>query len=247
MADLQIYGIHAVQEALNAATPLGKVYIQRDARNPRINELARDLKAAGVPVQLVPREKMQRLTKKAHQGVIAMLSSVEYMPIEELLPRIYEKGESPLLVVLDGVTDVRNAGAIARSAECFGAHALLMPAQGSALLNEDAVKSSAGALNRIPVARELHFNKATDFLAESGLQLIACTEHGEEDICRLDLTVPTAIVLGSEGAGIHPNLLAKCTAQVRIPMAGEISSLNVGVAAGIVLYEVCRARLAAEK
>ncbi|MDZ4838785.1 MAG: 23S rRNA (guanosine(2251)-2'-O)-methyltransferase RlmB [Bacteroidota bacterium] len=243
MAERKIIGINALSEALKAGQLIDKVFIMRDVPNPRIQELVAELKLRQVPVQVVPKEKMNRLSPKAHQGVIAFLSLIEYYDVQQLIPSLFEQGLNPLLIIMDGVTDVRNAGAIARSAECFGAHALIMPARGSADLNEDAVKSSAGALERIPVCRELHFSFSMDYLLQSGIQLIACSEKATDAPNVVDYTKPTGIVMGSEDTGIHPNLLSKCQHHIRIPMIGKVQSLNVSVAAGIVLYEACKGRL----
>ena len=238
----KIYGIHAVLEALNEGLPLNKVLIQRDVQNDRLRDIIQILKKRGIPFQLVPKEKLNRLTSKQHQGIIALGSPVEYLTVSELLPMLYEDGETPLLLVLDGVTDVRNVGAIARSAECFGAHGIVVPAQGSALLNADAMKSSAGALLKVPVCREINFSEAIKYMKGSGLSLMACTEKATQDLADADFSAPLAIVMGAEGEGIHPDLLAACDQQVRIPMTGEIGSLNVSVAAGVILYEAQRQR-----
>ncbi len=238
----KIYGIHPVKEALDEGTPINKVYIQKDIHNERIGEIIELLKKYKVPFQFVPREKLNRLTSKVHQGIIALTSPVDFESIEQVLPGIFETGETPLIAILDGITDVRNFGAIARSAECFGVQALVVPSSGSAMLNADALKTSAGALGKIHLCREMNFNNSIKMIKDSGLQLIACTEKATKTISEINFSVPTAIVMGAEGEGIFPALLAMCDDQVKIPMQGKIQSLNVSVAAGIIFYEARRAK-----
>ena len=236
----KIYGIHPLNEALASGVPINKVYIQKDIHNERIAELISKLKLYKVPFQFVPREKLNRLTSKAHQGVIALTSPVEFESIDQVLPGLFESGETPMIAIMDGITDVRNFGAIARSAECFGIQALVFPSSGSAMLNADALKSSAGALNKIHLCREINFNQSLKLIKDSGLQLIACTEKAKKSVSEANFSVPTAIVLGAEDEGIHPALLELCDEQVKIPMTGAIQSLNVSVAAGIIFYEARR-------
>jgi 23S rRNA (guanosine2251-2'-O)-methyltransferase len=238
-----MYGIQPVMEALAIGRSLNKVFIQKDIHNDRIGEIISILKQREIPFHFVPKEKLARLTPKNHQGVVAMGSAIDFLSIEDILPQIFETGELPLIAILDGVTDVRNVGAIARSAECFGVQALVVPAHGSAMINADAVKSSAGALQRIPVCRELNFQRSLNYIKDSGLQFIACTEKAKQDMEELDFSAPSAIVLGAEGEGINESLLQQCNLRGRIPMVGEISSLNVSVAAGIVFYTAMRSRL----
>jgi 23S rRNA (guanosine2251-2'-O)-methyltransferase len=238
-----IYGIQPIMEALSIGRSMNKVFIQKDIHNDRIKEIINILKQREIPFHFVPKEKLNRLTPKNHQGVVAMGSAIDFLSIEDILPQIFETGELPLIAILDGVTDVRNVGAIARSAECFGVQALVVPAHGSAMINADAVKSSAGALQRIPVCRELNFQRALNYIKDSGLQLLACTEKAKQNIDEADFSSPTAIVLGAEGEGINESLLQQCDMRARITMVGEISSLNVSVAAGIVFYTAMRNRL----
>ena len=159
-----------------------------------------------------------------------------------MLPQIFEDGEMPLIALLDGITDVRNFGAVARSAECFGVHAIVAPAQGSAMVNAEAVKASAGALHKMQVCREINFMRSIEYIKSSGLQLVACTEKADMPISEVDFNLPTAIVMGSEGVGIGPELLAQCDIKAKIPMTGDIQSLNVSVAAGIIFYEAMKSR-----
>lgn len=237
-----VFGIHAVKEAVEAGKDLDKVLVKRGSNSELQKELLTLFKQQEIPVQFVPMEKLNRLTGKNHQGVIAFLSEISYTDIENLLPMIYEKGEDPLLLILDGVSDVRNFGAIARSAECAGVDAILLPTTGSAAINADAIKTSAGALHRIPVCRERSLIGSLRFLRESGLQILAATEKASDSIYQVDMKGPIALVMGGEENGISNEVLKLADQLVRIPLKGEIASLNVSVAAGIVTFEALRQR-----
>ena len=237
-----IFGIHAVLEAAQAGKDLDKVLIRRGAGSDLLKKLLAVLSKMEIPVQQVPVEKLNRVTGKNHQGVIAYLSEVSYVDITGLLPSIFEKGEDPLILLLDGVSDVRNFGAIARSAECAGVHAIVIPATGSAAINADAIKTSAGALHRIPVCRHRDLYTVMRFLTDSGLRLFAATEKASDSIFETDMTGPAGIVLGSEDSGISSQLLKITDSWVSIPMKGTIASLNVSVAAGVMLFEILRQR-----
>jgi 23S rRNA (guanosine2251-2'-O)-methyltransferase len=238
----KIYGIHSVMEALKEAVPINKVLIQKDIHNERIGEIIQILKISEIPFQFVPKEKLNRITGKNHQGIIALGSVTEFYTIEQILPVLFEKGAVPLIGILSGITDVRNFGAIARSAECLGVDALVIPAQGSAMINEDAMQASAGALHKIPICREINFLRSVKYIKDSGLALIACTEKAEIPINKIDLKNPSALVLGSEGTGISEEIQKLCSGKALIPMQGEIQSLNVSVSAGIIFYEAQRQR-----
>lgn len=243
MADKDyIYGRHPVLEALQTAAPVEKVVLQQGTRGAFERELRHLCRDRGVPMQVAPRERLDRMVRGNHQGVIAYLAAVAYQRVADVLPMIYEKGELPLLLLLDGVTDVRNLGAIARSAEVTGAQALVVPRSGSASLNADAVKSSAGALLRLPVCREQSLVSTVDFLRESGLRVYASDLSGQQELHQLDLREPTALILGSEGKGIQPALARTADERFRIPQRGHLNSFNVSVAAGIMLYEAMRQR-----
>jgi len=229
-------------EAIAEGVSFAKVFIQKDIHNDAIKEIIQKLKQHEVPFQFVPKEKLNRLTSKNHQGIIAISSQVEFATIEHVLPQIFESGETPFIALLDNVTDVRNFGAIARSAECFGVQALVIPAQGSAMLNADALQASAGALHKVTVCREINFMNSIQSIKNSGLQLVACTEKATKEISDIDFSIPTAIVMGSEGFGINKELLDMCDDQAKIQMVGEIQSLNVSVAAGIIFYEAMKKR-----
>jgi 23S rRNA (guanosine2251-2'-O)-methyltransferase len=238
-----IYGTRAVIEAIRSGKEFEKIFIQQSLNNPLINELKTLLKESNIVYQAVPVEKLNRLTGKNHQGVVGYISTIAYYSIEEIVPAIFEEGKTPLILILDRVTDVRNFGAISRTAECAGADAIVIPLRGAALINADAMKTSAGALHRIKVCREHNLKYTIDFLKDSGLQVISSTENAPRLIYSADFSVPTAIIVGSEEDGISPEYLKRSDMLVKIPMSGKISSLNVSVATGIILYEVMRQRL----
>lgn len=240
--DNYIFGIHAVLEAVHAGKDLDKVLVRRGAGSDLLKKLMGVLGSREIPIQQVPVEKLNRITGKNHQGVIAYLSEISYVDITSLLPSIFEKGEDPMILLLDGVSDVRNFGAIARSAECAGVHAIVIPNSGSAAINADAIKTSAGALHRIPVCRHRDLLTVLKFLKESGLRLFAATEKAADSVYSTDMTGPAAVILGSEDTGISPQLLKVADTWVSIPMKGTIASLNVSVAAGVLLFEILRQR-----
>jgi 23S rRNA (guanosine2251-2'-O)-methyltransferase len=219
-----------------------RIFIQQGLNNPLINELKTLLKKNEIIYQAVPVEKLNRLTRSNHQGVVSYISEVIYYKIDDLVPQIFEEGRTPLLLILDRITDVRNFGAIARTAECAGVDAIVIPAKGAAQINSDAVKTSAGALHRIKVCRENNLKDVIEFLKQSGITIIGCTEKTEDIIYSIDSSLPLAIIMGSEEDGISGEYLKRCDMKVKIPMSGKISSLNVSVATGIILYEVMRQR-----
>jgi 23S rRNA (guanosine2251-2'-O)-methyltransferase len=241
-----IFGIRAVIEAIKSGKEIESLYIQRGLTGGIILELKSLLKENDIVSQLVPIEKLNRLTAKNHQGAVAFISPITYEKIENVIPAVYERGEVPLVIILDGITDVRNFGAIARTAECAGVHAIIVPSKGSAQINPDAIKTSAGALYKIPVCRHDGLLKTAKFLQESGLQLVACTEKTNDYLYQPDYTVPTAVVMGSEESGISNDLIRIADHLAKIPMFGEIESLNVSVSAGILLYEAVRQRMQAK-
>ena len=237
-----IFGIRAVMEALDAGKTLDKVLLRRDMSSSLARELQAKLFGQATPVQKVPVEKLNQFTDKNHQGVIAFLSPIEFTSLENLIPMIYEQGREPFLMVLDGVTDVRNFGAIARTCACAGVDALVIPARGGAAINGDAVKTSAGALHSLPICKVENMQNALRFLKDSGIQVIAATEHADKLYTEADMKGPIAIVLGSEDKGIFPANLDLCDTRVKLPMFGTIESLNVSVAAGVFIYEAVRQR-----
>ncbi len=237
-----IYGVRAVMETIQSGKHLEKLFIQKNISSDLMRELLLLSSAHEIPVSRVPAEKLNRLAKGNHQGAVAFVSPVQYHNLDHVLPEIYEKGKTPLFLALDGVTDIRNFGAIARSAECMGVDAMIIPTSSSAQINSDAIKTSAGALNYIPVCREVKLFEALKYLKNSGLQVVACSEYGESTPSMADFTVPTVVVMGSEEEGISKEILKISDNICAIPMGGKISSLNVGNAAAIILYEAVRQR-----
>ncbi len=237
-----LFGIRPVMEAIAAGKEVEKVMLQQDLQHALMNELKQLLRQKGMTYQHVPVEKLNRLTTKNHQGAACFLSVITYYRLEDIVPAIFEKGETPLLLILDRITDVRNFGAIARAAECAGVHALVIPARGAAQVNGEAMKAAAGALNRIPVCREENIKLVIQFLKDSGIEVIACSEKARETIYSSNLTGPAAFIMGSEENGVSEEYLRRADKKIKIPMMGEIASLNVSVAAGIVLFEALRQR-----
>jgi 23S rRNA (guanosine2251-2'-O)-methyltransferase len=235
-----IFGIRAVIEALNAGKTIDKILIKKDLQGDLIKELFAVLKEHDVQVQRVPVERLNRTTRKNHQGVVAFISAVTYYRLEDVIPAIFEQGKDPFVVLLDGITDVRNFGAIARTCECAGVQAIVIPAKDSVSVNADAMKTSAGALNVIPVCKEKSINQSIRFLKECGLQVIAASEKGAKFYTEVSYTGPVAIVVGAEDVGIAPENLRICDEIVKIPLFGTINSLNVSVATSIIVYEGVR-------
>ena len=237
-----IFGVRAVIEAIEAGKDIDKILVKRDIQSDLSKELFAALKGKFIPVQRVPVEKINRITRKNHQGVVAFIAVVTYQRTEDIVPTLFEEGKTPLLVMLDGVTDVRNFGAIARTCECAGVDAVIIPAKNSASVNADAMKTSAGALHTLPVCREQSLTATIKYLKESGFKIIAATEKGDYDYTRADYTAPTCIIMGAEDTGIPYDHLSLCDEWVKIPLIGHIASLNVSVAAGILIYEAVRQR-----
>jgi 23S rRNA (guanosine2251-2'-O)-methyltransferase len=241
-SDDMIFGIRAVIEAINSGKEIDKVLLQKGERGDLFKEAFDLIREHSVPFQYVPVEKLNRITRKNHQGVIAFVSPVTFYDIENLLPGLFEEGKNPVILVLDQVTDVRNFGAIVRTAECAGVHAVLVPEKGAARINGDAVKTSAGALHLVPVCRTRDLKKSVLYLQQSGLRVIAATEKSSESYTKADYTGPVAVVMGSEEFGIDRQILDMADDRVQIPILGKIQSLNVSVAAGLLVYEVARQR-----
>jgi len=237
-----IFGIRAIIEAVNAGKTIDKLFIQKGLHNDLFAELWKLVRLKRINYKHVPLEKINRLTRKNHQGVFAFISPIDFHNIEDVVPSLYEQGKNPLILVLDRITDVRNFGAIARTAECAGVDAIIIPEQNAAAINADAIKTSAGALHKITVCRTWNLKLAIQFMKESGIQLVGCTEKTQDMMYKPDYTPPTAIILGSEEDGVSPEFLKMCDARAKIPMAGKIASLNVSVATGVILYEAIRQR-----
>lgn len=241
-SDDLVFGIRAAIEAISAGKEINKLFIQNGINNPLIAELKDAMKGRDIPLQYVPVEKLNRITKKNHQGVICFISPVSYQPLDQLIPTWFEEGKTPLVLILDRVTDVRNFGAICRTAECVGVDAVVVPTKGGALINADAIKTSAGALHRITVCREMYLKETIAYLQDSGFNIIGCTEKTDKTIYDATYTGPTAIIMGSEEDGISPEYMKRCNELAKIPLNGNIASLNVSVAAGVILYECQRQR-----
>lgn len=237
-----IFGIRAVMEAIEAGKDIDKVLVKRELSGELFVELQEQLRRYEIPMQKVPLERIDRITRKNHQGVIAFISAITYQKLENIVPLLYEKGKTPFILVLDGLTDVRNFGAIARTCEVAGVDAIVIPARGSVSVNADAIKTSAGALYSIPVCRENNLKETIVFLKNSGIKVVAATEKAASYYTETDLSVPVAIVMGSEDTGVATDHLRICDELVRIPQFGTIQSLNVSVAAGVLIYEVIRQR-----
>lgn len=219
-----------------------KVLLQKGLKGGNFSALFREIRDKDIPYQVVPVEKLNKVTRSNHQGVVAYVSRVIYWKVENVITRAWDSGETPLLLILDGITDVRNFGAIARTAECAGVHALVVAQKNSAAVNAVSIKTSAGALTRIPVCKENNLPETISFLKECGLKIIATTDRSKQKIYDADLRCPAAIILGSEDKGISKACLKLADIEVAIPMEGKTGSLNVSVAAGIVLFEALRKR-----
>ena len=237
-----IFGVRAVLEALDAGKEIDKILIKKDIQSELSRELFAALKGRTIPVQRVPVEKLNRITRKNHQGVIAFVSAVEYASIETVIPTLFEEGKNPLIVLLDGITDVRNFDSIARTCDCAGVDAVIIPMHGSVTVNADAVKTSAGALHTLPVCREKNITETLKYLKASGLRIVCATEKGKINYTASDLTAPVCVVMGAEDTGIPAEHLALCDDWVSIPQYGRIESLNVSVATAVILYEAVRQR-----
>ncbi|MFM6914476.1 MAG: 23S rRNA (guanosine(2251)-2'-O)-methyltransferase RlmB [Aquirufa sp.] len=234
-----MFGVQSVLETLRSGKEIDRLLVQRELGNTEILDLAKE---KGIQVQKVPLEKLNRITRKNHQGAIAFVSAIHYAKLENVIADTFEKGEIPFILILDRVTDVRNFGAIARTAECAGVHAIVLPSRGAAQINADAMKTSSGALNFIPVCREDSLIQTIDFLQNSGLRVVACTEKAKSTIYEIDYKDPIAIIMGSEEDGITDEIIRKSDEIAKIPQAGQVGSLNVSVAAGVIIFETVRQR-----
>lgn len=238
-----VFGIRAVIEAIESGKQVDKVLMKKDLGGELARELLSVTREYNVPVQRVPVQRINKVTRKNHQGVIAFMAAVDYYHVDDIVPALYDEGINPLVVVLDGVTDVRNFGAIARTCECAGVNCIVIPERNSVSVNADAVKTSAGALNYLPVCRERNLVKAVQYLRDSGFKVMGASEKTDLNYTKADFTGPVAIVLGAEDTGISTDVLKLCDTLVAIPEFGQINSLNVSVAGGIMIYEVVRQRL----
>lgn len=237
-----IYGMRPVLEAMQSGKTIDKILLQKGLSGPLFKNLFIQVRERKIPFQYVPAERLNKYTRGNHQGVVAMMSAIEYDDIYEIVPWLFEQGKVPFLLILDKITDVRNIGAIARSAECAGVDAIILPLKGAAQLNEDAVKSSAGALHKVPVCRHSNLVEVIDYLQSSGIEVVGVTEKAENTYYEKDFTQPLCLIMGNEYEGIAWDYLKHCNDTVTIPMVGTIRSLNVSVATGIALFEVVKQR-----
>lgn len=238
-----IFGTRAVMEAIRSGREIEKIFIQAGLNNDLIKELINEAKQRSVPYSFIPQQKLNHLGSKNHQGVVCLLATIQYSKIEDIIDQAYSDGREPFLLVLDRVTDVRNFGAIARTAECAGVDAIIIPEKGNAPITPDAIKTSSGALNHLPVCRATDLKKLVKQLKDNGIRVVACTEKTNTDIYKADFNSPLAIILGSEEDGISPELLKAADMLVRIPLKGKVGSLNVSVAAGVAMYEAIRQKI----
>ncbi|MDR3261840.1 MAG: 23S rRNA (guanosine(2251)-2'-O)-methyltransferase RlmB [Tannerella sp.] len=238
-----IFGIRAVTEAVQSGKEIDKLLVKKDLKGDLVKELYALLKERNIRVQLVPAERLNRITRKNHQGVIALVSAVTYHRLEDIIPNVFEQGKYPFIVLLDGITDVRNFGAIARTCECAGVDAIVIPSKESVTVNADAMKTSAGALNVLPVCKEKSVNQAVRFLKDSGVTIVAANERASKNYTEISYAGPVAIVMGAEDKGVSAENLRICDEIVKIPQFGTIGSLNVSVAASILVYEGVRQRM----
>lgn len=238
-----IFGIHAIVAALDANKEIDKIIIKRDLNSALSHELFEALEAhPSVQVQKVPVERLNRYTLKNHEGAIAFLSKVEYQKVSNLIPAIFEEGRDPFLVLLDGVTDVRNFGSVARTCECAGVDAVVIPMRGGLMINADAMKTSAGALNTLPVCREFSLGEALRFVKNSGLRVIAVSKGAKKTYDKVDYTGPVALVFADDRGDVSDLILRSADEVVSIPVKGQISGLNISVSAGVVIYEALKQR-----
>lgn len=238
----QIYGIRPVMEAVAAGKSISKIFIQKGLRGTLFYELEALLKKSGIPCAYVPVEKLNQLAPKNHQGVVALISPVEFYELEEQVISVTESGKTPLFLLLDGISDTRNFGAIIRAASCTGVHAIVIPQRGTAPVTDDTVKTSAGAVFNVPICQVTHLKDAIYYLQASGIQVVAATEKASHTLYEVSFKEPTAIIMGAEDKGINPSLFKIADKKAKIPIQGNIPSLNVSVACGVFLYEVLRQR-----
>ena len=242
-SDTRIFGLHSVIEAINSNKTIDKVFLQKGLKGELYNELESLIRNHSINVSYVPVEKLNRLTDKNHQGAVAQISPIEFYNLEDLVINVIESGKTPLFLLLDQISDVRNFGAIIRTAECTGVDGIIIQKKGAAPINGDTVKTSAGAVFKVPICKVDHIKDAMFHLQASGIKVIAATEKTEDTIYDMSFNEPCAIILGSEGKGISPSIIKLADYRAKLPMYGDIGSLNVSVACGAFLYEVVRQRI----
>ncbi|MGQ2985250.1 23S rRNA (guanosine(2251)-2'-O)-methyltransferase RlmB [Flavobacterium sp.] len=238
----QIFGIRAIIEAINSGKEIDKVFIQKDADGDLMRDLMKTLKKNNINFSYVPVEKLNRLTHNNHQGAVASIAPIAFHNLETLVENVLESGRTPLFLILDQLSDARNFGAIIRTAECTGVDGIIVQKQGSAPVNGDTVKTSAGAVFNVPICKVEHIKDAIFHLQGSGIKTVAATEKTDDNIYDIDLKQPLAIIMGSEDRGINPSVLKIVDEKAKLPMFGTIGSLNVSVACGAFLYETVRQR-----
>lgn len=243
MKDDFIFGLRPVMEAIEAGKTIDKIFIQNGLQGDIVAELKKQLSKEGIRPNYVPVEKLNRITRKNHQGVVAFTTDIVFYKIEDLVPQLFEEGKTPFLLVLDRLTDVRNFGAICRTAECVGVDAIIIPDKGAAPINSDAIKTSAGAIYNVKICKEKNLAHTVDYLQQSGILVFASTEKAQKAVYETDFREPCAIVMGNEETGISKEVLHHSDEKIKLPIEGKTQSLNVSVACGAVLYEVLRQRI----
>lgn len=237
------YGIHPVLEALKSDQEIEKIFIQKGLKNDTSKEISQLARERNVPIGIVPVEKLNRITRKNHQGVVCYISAIQYASLDSVIESCYSKAKVPFVLILDQITDVRNFGAIARTAECAGVDAIIVPQKGAALITSDAMRTSAGALNYLPVCRVKSLPTTVQYLKDSGFEISGASEKSDKTLFDGDFMGPLGIVMGSEEVGISDELTQKCNHLYQIPMSGKVNSLNVSVASSIFIFEVIRQRM----
>ena len=237
-----VFGTRPVLEAINSGKTLEKLFIQKNLKKEILEKIKSKLSNKKINISYVPKEKLNRITKKNHQGIICYISPISYQPIEEIIQRVFEKVKDPFVIILDRITDTRNFGAISRVADASGVDAIIIPEKESAIITSDSIKTSAGAINYIPICKVKSLRSTANFLKESGLKLVSCTEKGDKKFYDADLTSPCCIILGSEKDGISNSLMDISDERLNIPMKGNVESLNVSSSASVILFEVVRQR-----
>ena len=237
-----VFGTRPVLEAINSGKTLEKLFIQKNLKKEILEKIKSKLSNKKINISYVPKEKLNKITKKNHQGIICYISPISYQPIEEIIQRVFEKGKDPFVIILDRITDTRNFGAISRVADASGVDAIIIPEKESAIITSDSIKTSAGAINFIPICKVKSLKSTANFLKESGLKLVSCTEKGDKKFYDADLTSPCCIILGSEKDGISNSLMDISDERLNIPMKGNVESLNVSSSASVILFEVVRQR-----
>tara|TARA_B100001989_G_scaffold123956_1_gene87510 strand:- start:1677 stop:2411 length:735 start_codon:yes stop_codon:yes gene_type:complete len=237
-----IFGTRPVLEAINSGKSIEKLFIQKNLKKEILEKIKSKFSNKKINISYVPKEKLNRITKKNHQGIICYISPISYQPIEEIIQRVFEKGKDPFVIILDRITDTRNFGAISRVADASGVDAIIIPEKESAIITSDSIKTSAGAIHYIPICKVKSLRSTANFLKESGLKLVSCTEKGDKKFYDADLTSPCCIILGSEKDGISNSLMDISDERLNIPMKGNVESLNVSSSASVILFEVVRQR-----